>query len=287
MTAGSSPHPVRSFQDVLDHGYKVIVVGNLELDLLKYSKNNSAKYSVFKLYFEEDDKTISDWNRAKDTDNIEEANRIVLPIWYKFTKEIFDWATKQIMDERKTLWYSGKDFAAEEIEKGNVIELQMDDTTYVYGGFMSRKDSEYVSVIDHYVKKAFETGIFNRIHRTYSTRTPIKIGMTEPGPLGINNVMGIFSVLGLSIIISLLIAIVEKLVQIKNKATDKLVDPVGEESPSEPHTSTRLSGKMFAWLIREKKIKGEVGKEHTVASFPQTVKNANSEVDLTAIEEIK
>ena len=110
--------------------------------------------------------------------------------------------------------------------------------------------------------------------------------MTEPGPLGINNVMFPFSFLGLSMIISMLIAIVEKLVQIKKKVTDKLVDPVGEESPSEPHTSTRLSGKMFSRSIRGKKNKGKVGKEHTIASLPQTAKIAKSEVDLTVIEEV-
>ena len=283
MTAGSPPHPVQNFQDVLDRGYEVIVVGSLEISLLKNSKEGSAKHSVFKLYYEEDWETILDFVRASQSNNTEEANRIVLPFWYKFTKDIFDWAAKQIMDDRKTLWYSSKDFAAEEIEQGNVIELQMDDMTYVYGGFLLRKNSEYVSVINHYVQKAFETGIFNRMHRTYSSRVPIKIGMTEPGPLGINNVMGIFSVLGLCIIISLLIAFAEKLVQKKNKATDKLVDPVGVESPSEPHTSTRSSGKMFAKLIRRNKNKGEVDKEHTIPSFPQTVKNANSEVDLTVI----
>ena len=285
MTAGSPTHPVQNFQDVLDHGYKVIVVGDLELWLLREAKNGSAKHSVYKLYFEEDDNTILDWERAY-YNGIEDARRIVLPSWYNYTKENFDWAAEQIINDRKTLWYCHRDSAAEEVEQGNVIDLQMDDMSYTYGGFMLKKDSEYVSVISHYVQKAYETGVFHRIHQTYSSRTPIKIGMTEPGPLGINNVMFPFSFLGLSMIISMLISIVEKLVQIKNKATDKLVDPVGEESPSEPHTSTRLSGKMFSRSIRGKKNKGKVGKEHTIASLPQTAKIAKSEVDLTVIEEV-
>ena len=61
MTAGSPPHPVRNFQDVLDRGYEVIVVGSLEISLLKNSKEGSAKHSVFKLYYEEDWETILDF----------------------------------------------------------------------------------------------------------------------------------------------------------------------------------------------------------------------------------
>ena len=121
------------------------------------------------------------------------------------------------MDDRKTLWYSQRDCAAEEIEQGNVIDLQMDDMSYTYGGFLLRKDSEYVSVISHYVQKGYDAGIFNRIHQTYSSRTPIKIGMTEPGPLGINNVMFLFILLGAFVIISFLVAIVENVVKMYEK----------------------------------------------------------------------
>ena len=56
------------------------------------------------------------------------------------------------------------------------------------------------------------------------------------------------------------------------KVTDILVDPVGNETPSEPHAPT--------------KDKSEAGREHNIASFPQTDKNAKIEVDLTVIEEV-
>ena len=217
MTAGSPPHPVRNFQDVLDHGYRVILVGNLELHLLKVAKNGSAKHSVYKLYFEDDDNTVLDWERAMLNDNLEEMSRIVLPSWYNYTKENFDWAAKQIVSDRKTLWYCQRDCAAEDVEQGNVIDLQMDDMSYTYGGFLLRKDSEYVSVISHYVRKGYETGIFNRIHQTYSSRTPIKIGMTEPGSLAMNNVMFLFMLLGAFMIISFLVAIVENVVKMYEK----------------------------------------------------------------------
>merc|ERR1711884_591513 len=55
MTAGSPPLPVRTFDDVLDQGYKVIAIDNYHWDF-KNSKEGTAKHSVFKLFFEEDDK---------------------------------------------------------------------------------------------------------------------------------------------------------------------------------------------------------------------------------------
>ena len=213
MTAGSPPHPVRTFQDVLDHGYNIIIVGNLELYLLGSAENGSAKHSVYKLFFEEEDNTIKDWEDAMLDGNLDKMRSIELPRWYNYTKENFDWAANQILEDTKTLWYCQRDCATEEIEYGNVIDLQMDDISYTYGGFMLRKDSEYLSVIRHYVQKAFETGIFHRIHLTYSSRTPIKVGLTEPGPLKINNVMGPFNVLGTFMVISLGIALLEKIVK--------------------------------------------------------------------------
>ena len=58
MTAGSPPHPVRTFDDVLDQGYKVIMIGGYQLWLLRNAKNGTAKHKVYKMFFEKDDKKI-------------------------------------------------------------------------------------------------------------------------------------------------------------------------------------------------------------------------------------
>ena len=227
MTAGSPPHPVQTFQDVLDHGYKIILVGNLELYLLADAKNDSAKHQVWKAYFEDDTKKIEEWISALDNGDEEKAGSIEVPSWYNYTTENFELATKQIMEDRYTLWYCHKDCATQEIEQGNVIDLQMDDMSYSYGGFMLSKDSEYLSLISHYVKKGFETGIYSRIHLVYSTRTPIKIGLTEPGPLGMRNTMFLFTFLGTFILLSLLVAIVENLIKMcKNSKVHRNIDTV-------------------------------------------------------------
>lgn len=214
MTAGSPPHPVRTFQDVLHFGYKIILVGSIDLVLLRDAKNGSAKRTVYDAYFEEANKQIVQFEDAMFDGNLTLMNKIVLPTWYNFTAQNLDWAANQVIHDSKTLWYCQRDCATDKIEQGTVIDLRMDDTTYTYGGFMLRKDSEYLSLISHYVKKGFETGIYHRIHLTYSSRIPIKIGLTEPGALKIENVMGPFTVLGTFIIISVGIALIERMVKI-------------------------------------------------------------------------
>lgn len=214
MTAGSPPHPVKNFQDVLDFGYKIILVGTLEEFLLRSAKNGSAKRTVYETYFGEDGKQIKEWEHAMQSGNITWINKIALPFWYNLTAQNLDWAANQVIHDSKTLWYCQRNCATEKIEQGTVIDLRMDDMTYTYGGFMLRGDSEYLSLISHYVRKAFETGIYHRIHLTYSSKTPMKIGLTEPGAVKIENVMGPFNVLGTFIIISVGIALIEKMVKI-------------------------------------------------------------------------
>ena len=94
------------------------------------------------------------------------------------------------------------------------MALDMDDAIYALGGFALRPDSEFLSVFNHYILKAFETGILQRLDVEWNSqrKTPIKIGITEPEPLGINNVMFPFSCLAAAVIISVVMSVIEKLV---------------------------------------------------------------------------
>ena len=69
----------------------------------------------------------------------------------------------------------------------------------------------------HYRLKGFETGIFKRIDQYWTQkagRSPtIDIGIAEPQPLQINNAVFLFSFMGASIIISIIIAAMEHLVR--------------------------------------------------------------------------
>ena len=96
----------------------------------------------------------------------------------------------------------------------------MEDTVFTSYGFQLRPESEYLSVFNHILLKGVETGILKRLDQVWNPhrKPPIRIGMTEPESLSINNVMFPFSYLGVAIIIALSIAFIEKaLYRVKNQ----------------------------------------------------------------------
>ena len=82
----------------------------------------------------------------------------------------------------------------ENIKEGKVVELKMEDSYIVYAGFVLQPNSEYLSLFNHYLLKAYETGILKRLERSWFAEfdPPIKIGIPEPGPLEMNNVQSLF-----------------------------------------------------------------------------------------------
>ena len=186
--------------------------------LLAGSKNGTAKHSVYKKFFEDEYKIIQQYEEALKNSNskaneIERAGENV-PQWYAWTQENLNQAAEKIINDPKTLFYCASTCLDTEIAEGKVVALKMDDTQYMLGGFGLQPDSEYLSMFNHFLLKAFETGILHRLDRIWNAylQPPIKIGITEPEPLGINNVMFPLSCLGAAIIISLVIAAVEKVV---------------------------------------------------------------------------
>lgn len=218
LTSGPPPHPVRTFDDVVLQGYKVIVTGHLWVDLLKQAKNDSAKYTVYKKYFEEDFKKVERYWYLTDYGKYNEAEGIELPNWFDGGETEYDAAEQEIIEDKKTLWYCDRNcISVEHIQEGKVIDLQMDDIIYTQAGYELRSDSEFLSVFSHYRLKAFETGIFKRIDQYWTEkagRNPtIDIGIAEPQPLRMSNVMFLFSFVGAGIVISIIIAAVEHLVR--------------------------------------------------------------------------
>ena len=104
----------------------------------------------------------------------------------------------------------------EEIEKerkfrDRLIELPMDDAIYTIIGLALQKDSEFLGLFNHYIMKAFETGIFKRLFRNYHMRMYTReiFEMPEPQPLGPNNVMFCFLCPAFIICASLILVMVE------------------------------------------------------------------------------
>ena len=251
MTAGSPPHPVRNFEDVLDKGYRVIVLDwrSTSLGLLKQSKVGTAKNTVYKRSLEEDLTKIFAWRNATLQGNLEVAERIELPVWHLRTTESERWAIETVIRDKKTLWYtfSGTTSSLHE-NSGKLVELRMDDTNKRDYGPMLRQDSEYLPLFRHYALKGFETGIFKRIDLMRvkhcveldnevcwpDSRPPIKIGMTEPGALAINNVMFPFSLLAAAIFVSLVAVIMEEVNKTMNTLKEKnrevrLINSLGQQ----------------------------------------------------------
>ena len=214
MTSGPpNPHPVRTFGDVLVHGYKVIVAGNYAWQMLQRSPTESAKHKVFKHFFEESEETILQYEKMALGEQLEDKTieqlKDDLPHWYHNTNENYEWAQDTIIDEQKTLWYCPA-FCDPPRSRGKIKALKMDDSVHTHGGHVLHPDSEYLSVFNHYLLKEYEHGILNRLDKSYNGQPDIKIGMSEPDPLGINNVMFPFSLLGAAIIMSVIISVVEK-----------------------------------------------------------------------------
>ena len=134
-----------------------------------------------------------------------------LPEWYDNTKKNMDHAADQITRDQNTLFYCARSCLENQIMDGKVVPLKMSDTYHVFSSFSLRHNSEYLPLFNHRILKALETGILHRMKKKHSIplATPLKIGLTEPEPLGINNVMFPFCFMGAIMILSVIIAVIE------------------------------------------------------------------------------
>ena len=228
MTAGPPPINVRTFDDALDQGYEVIVVGSYHWQLLQYSMNGTAKHAIYKKYLKRYENDIFEyrrWRQGQTTEEIkadeEYENIDNVPQWYFWTQQNFVWAAETIFNDNKVLWFCHESSQNWNTSQGKVVSLKMDDSYYSYFGFGLQKDSEFMAIFNHYLLKAYETGILNRLDLFHNKQSDIKIGMIEPEPLGINNLMFPFSFLAASFVTSATIAIMEKLLKKLNTMMPK------------------------------------------------------------------
>ena len=214
MTAGPQPIPVRTFQDVLDLDYKVILVGYYYYEILRDSRNDSAMKSVYNMHFKKYEKQIASYESGALKDETGElANNVIK--WWEWTQDNLDWAEKQIRNDPKALFFCAANCVFDYvIRAGDVIALKMDDPHNTFGGFALRKDSEYLSVFNHYLLKGKESGVFHRLDKMVWNAgwiPPIRIGLLEPEALGIKSLIFPFSCLGGAMFIPLMVLITEKI----------------------------------------------------------------------------
>ena len=192
MTAGAPPHPVKTYDDVIAYDYKVIIVGFYHLSLLRDSPTGSGKRLVYEKYFEENDPQ----------DGKENA------LFRPWTGPNLNWAKDVIKTDLKTLFYCADSCVELDITPNDrMVALQMHDTFHTLGGFALQKNSEYLDIFNHYLLKQLEHGIVKRLFQL--SLPQVTIGLSEPEPLAIRNVMFPFSCLGFCMIASVVMGTIE------------------------------------------------------------------------------
>ena len=183
MTSGAPEIPIRTFEDVVHYNYRVVTNSPYYANLLKRAKLGTAMNTVYNNRFE--------------------------------MKETFEEALEEVVKDPKTLFYSTKALLrGTRLEKALVRQtfpLNMDDGVNVFATLALQKDSEFLQLFNHYILKAYETGIFKRsLRKRYmDLYTNENYEMVEPQPLGLNNVMFLFIVLAVGMCFSITNALME------------------------------------------------------------------------------
>ena len=184
MTSGAPDIPIRTFEDVVHYGYRVVTYSPYYERILKSAKPGSAMNYVYNNHFK--------MNQG-------------------FRGEI----SEEVVGDPKALFYGPK--AVRRNSRFNLrlfrqtFPLNMDDAVYQSNTLGLQKDSEFLQLFNHYIMKAYETGFFKRLFRKYYINLFIKENyeMVEPLPLGFNNVMFLFICLATGVCLSIIMVLLE------------------------------------------------------------------------------
>ena len=164
MTSAPTDIPVKTFEDVIRHKYRVVTNTLYWESILSTAEPGTAKNEVYKLHFERKDK----WEDAM----------------------------KEVINDPKTLYFTspsnqiGKT-PSDKVLGAQTFALNMDAAAYGMGGFGLQKDSEFLQIFNHYILKAMESGCLKRIFRNYhiDLYTKENFEMIEAQPLGYENTL--------------------------------------------------------------------------------------------------
>ena len=189
MTSGPPKIPVRSFDDIIHHDYKVILSSSYLKTILASEEPGSAKHTVYNNYVEPRDRLMT-----------------------------MGEAFKELSMDPKTLYYSCICAMATKHARPylkQLVALSLDDDGYAMSSSRLLKDSEFLPIFNYYQLKLHEHGINKHIYKKHHMVffTNKMFGMTEVLPLGYGNVMFTFICLGFGICISLIFAIIERMVE--------------------------------------------------------------------------
>ena len=247
MTVGAPDNLPRTFGDVLDRGYNLVPSYDLVYHLMgstsQHKKGYTSKNKLYQKFFEAEYRTkIEPFEKAKNN-LIEESKKSVtsikttearnlvfelekkVPYWYVAANSQgrgAEWAHDIIMKEPNTLWYCTRSPGCMTPRvRGKIKALEMEDDAYTYQSFILQRNSEYLPMFNYYLLRQHEHGIINRLKNYHGDPKDENFEISEPFALGMIEVLFPFSVLGLSIIISVGVAATEKLIKMFNAHTTR------------------------------------------------------------------
>ena len=192
MTSGPPKIPIRTFDDVIKHDYKVISNVAFSKWVLADAKQGSAKRKVHELYFEN-----------KQTENLSFRQGLVKMM-------------NDVINNPKTLYHTFEGYLIPNDPQhkalaDQVFALKMDDVIYAPSSLPLQKDSEFLPLFNHHILKCIESGLLRKVYLKYYKDLYVKenFEMTEPEPLRYNNVMFPFIYLGIGIALALVMAVAE------------------------------------------------------------------------------
>ena len=249
MTAGAGEIPIKNFEDVIHNGYKVVTNSGFYRDLLASAGSGSAKNQVYKEHLE--NKEL--WKNSKDpTAGYRQYDflRKISGVWTP-QSGCTQWCKDNLETPipSKTLLYATSNFmnpsSSREYNQiiGPLFALNMNDEVKLPAAHALQKDSEFLPIFNHYLRKQFENGlIYFSVNTGGRTRTGSRsygpkrkeFGMTEPEALPFNSVQFAFMFLGGAIITSMVIAVCESIfeqIAMKSRTQSQETDTPLDEKP--------------------------------------------------------
>ena len=224
MTSGPPDIPVKNFEDVLHHGYKVTTYSPYYQSQLAGEKPGSPKLAVYEKYLKGRE-VVNSIASVKD-------------------------AMTEVLEEPKTLMYGhhGVIGPFSNIDRGlrsQFQTLKIDDGSWMLTTLALQKDSEFLQVFNYYIMKQYEHGLLTRNYKkgwSDSLRNE-QFWIKEAYPLELSNVMFPFVALVVGIFAALAIATMESsALKLKRRAEYVTMSSASSSCQSSPGY---LSNKSF------------------------------------------
>ena len=183
MTSGPPRIPIKSFEDVIEYDYTVVVATDYRARMLSGSKPGTAPYRISQSRMEQ---------KGNDFDALDAI--------MKDQKKVFLSTASNALTSP-----AGKRYV------GQIISLNIDDSFQSISTLPLLKGSEFLPLFNYYILKEHEHGIRKRLYYEYHKEmfTLEQFGMGEPQPLGATNTMFLFIWMAFGICISIAIGFAE------------------------------------------------------------------------------